>query len=167
MTLDLKREGIICTWSFWWRVLLWFAGAMFALNYNRSYSAEDIIICCIILLLIMFSIIRGEPKSVTLMWHGAEYRDRVKIGKNVYKDVLFTLSGINSVTIYQNPIERLFGFGHMVIKCTVPYEIIGSYLPKRKKHVFYGISDVERLCDEIGNYFPSNIIHIKVFGMER
>jgi hypothetical protein len=167
MALDLKREGIICTWSFWWRVLLWFAGAMFALNYNRSYSAEDIIICCIILLLIMFSIIRGEPKSVTLGWNSVKYRDRVQMGKHHHEDVLFTLAGVNSVTIYQNPIERLFGFGHMVIKCTVQYESIGSYLPKRKKHVFYGITDVERLCDEIGNYFPSNIIHIKVFGMTR
>ena len=40
-------------------------------------------------------------------------------------------------------------------------------MPKRKKHAFYVITDVERLCDEIGSFFPSNIIHIKVFGMER
>ena len=167
MTLDLKREGIICTWSFWWRVLLWFAGAMLALNYNRSYSSGDIIIFCIILLLIMFSIIRGEPTSVTLGWNSVKYRDRVQMGKHHHEDVLFTLAGVNSVTIYQNPIERIFGFGHMVIKCTLQLEDASRDLPDRKKHAFYGITDVERLCDEIGAFFPSEIIHIKVFGMTR
>ncbi|MBQ8862874.1 MAG: PH domain-containing protein [Clostridia bacterium] len=167
MTLNLNRAGVICTWSFWWRVLLWFAGAMFALNYNRAYSSGDIIIFCIILLLIMFSIIRGEPTSVTLGWNSVKYRDRVQIGRHSHEDVLFTLSGVTSVSICQNPIERLFGMGHMVIKCTVQMESSRRDLPDRRKHAFYGITEVERLCDEIGSYFPTEVVHIKIFGMAR
>ncbi|MBQ9746542.1 MAG: hypothetical protein IJW21_06935 [Clostridia bacterium] len=166
MTLNLNRAGIICTWSFWWRALLW-AALLFLFGLDGTFSPDDIIFDSIFFLIAMFAIIRGEPKSVELGWHSAEYRDRVKIGRSVYKDVLFRLSGINSVTIYQNPIERLFGFGHMVIKCTLQFESSGSGLPPRKKHAFYGIEDIEHLCDEIGAFFPSDIIHIKVFGMAR
>ena len=115
----------------------------------------------------MVSIVRSEPKSVDITWNSVKYRDRVKISKHRREDVLFTLSGVNSVTIYQNPIERLFGFGHMVIKCTLQLESASRDLPDRKKHAFYGIEDIERLCDEIGEFFPSEVIHIKVFGMTR
>ena len=166
MTVNLNRAGIICTWGFWRRGLLW-AAFLFLLGLDDTISPYDIIFDSILFFIIMFAIICGEPKSVTLTWHGAEYLDRVKIGRHVYKDVLFRLSDVNSITIYQNPIERIFGFGHMVIKCTLPIEITGSYLTKRKKHAFYGITDVERLCEEIGNYFPEDIIHIKVFGMTK
>ena len=166
MTLDLKREGIICTWSFWWRVLILFA-FIFLVGYKGTPSDGDIIFGCIFLLVFMFSIIRSEPKSVDITWNSVKYRDRVQISKHRHEEVLFTLSGVNSVTIYQNPIERIFGFGHMVIKCTLQLEDASRDLPDRKKHAFYGITDVERVCDEIGAFFPSEIIHIKVFGMTR
>jgi len=162
MTLDLNRAGIICTWSFWWRGLL-LAMLIFALYYDST----NIVIGCMCWLLLMFSIVRSEPKSVDITWNSVKYRDRVQISKHRHEDVLFTLAGVNSVTIYQNPIERLFGFGHMVIKCTLQLESASRDLPDRKKHAFYGITDVERLCDEIGNYFPAEIIHIKVFGMTK
>ena len=131
----------------------------------KSSSVGDILPLSICGSLCIFLIIRSEPKSVTLGWNSVRYRDRVQISKHHHEDVLFTLSGVNSVTISQNPIERLFGFGHMVIKCTLQLESSSRDLPDRKKHAFYGITNVERLCDEIGAYFPSDIIHIKVFGM--
>lgn len=165
MTLDLKREGIICTWSFWWRVLL--VIGLWTIFYFSDSSQGDIVGVSICMVVVMVSIVRSEPKRVDITWNSVKYRDRVQISKHRHEDVLFTLSGVNSVTIYQNPIERLFGMGHMVIKCTLQLESASRDLPDRKKHAFYGITDVERLCDEIGAFFPSEIIHIKVFGMTR
>ena len=165
MTLDLKREGIICTWSFWWRVLL--VIGLWTIFYFSDSSQGDIVSVSICMVVVMVSIVRSEPKRVDITWNSVKYRDRVQISKHRHEDVLFTLSGVNSVTIYQNPIERLFGMGHMVIKCTLQLESASRDLPDRKKHAFYGITDVERLCDEIGAFFPSEIIHIKVFGMTR
>jgi hypothetical protein len=165
MTLDLKREGIICTWSFWWRVLL--VIGLWTIFYFSDSSQEDIVGVSICMVVVMVSIVRSEPKSVDITCNSVKYRDRVQISKHHHEDVLFTLAGVNSVTIYQNPIERIFGFGHMVIKCTLQLEDASRDLPDRKKHAFYGITDVERLCDEIGAFFPSEIIHIKVFGMTR
>lgn len=162
MTLNLNRAGVICTWSFWWKALL-LAAFIFLLYYN----SENIVVGCVCWLLVMFSFVRGEPKSVAIGWNSVKYRDRVQISKHHREDVLFTLAGVNSVTIYQNPIERLFGFGHMVIKCTLQLESASHDLPDRKKHAFYGITNVERLCDEIRDYFPEDIIRIKVFGMAR
>ncbi len=163
MTLDLNRAGVICTWSFWWKALL-LSLFWFALGFDNT---DDVIVGGVFWLLAMFAIIRSEPKSVDITWNSVKYRDRVQISKHHHEDVLFTLAGVNSVTIYQNPIERLFGMGHIVIKCTLQIESASRDLPDKKKHAFYGITDVERLCDEIGDYFPADIIHIKVFGMAR
>lgn len=165
MTINLNRAGIICTWSFWWRVLL--VAGLWVIFYFSDSSQSDIVVVSICMVVVMVSIVRSEPKSVDITWNSVKYRDRVKISKHRREDVLFTLSGVNSVTIYQNPIERLFGFGHMVIKCTLQLESASRDLPDRKKHAFYGIEDVERLCDEIGEFFPSEVIHIKGFGMAR
>ena len=165
MTLDLKREGIICTWSFWWRVLL--VIGLWTIFYFSDSSQGDIVGVSICMVVVMVSIVRSEPKRVDITWNSVKYRDRVQISKHRHEDVLFSLSGVNSVTIYQNPIERIFGFGHMVIKCTLQLESASHDLPDRKKHAFYGITNVERLCDEIRDYFPEDIIRIKVFGMER
>ena len=166
MTINLNRAGVICTWSFWWKALLLAAFMFFAALDDANFS-QGIVFASIFWLLCVFSIIRAEPESVTLGWNSVKYRDRVQISKHRREDVLFTLSGVNSVTIYQNPIERLFGMGHMVIKCTLQLESASRDLPDRKKHAFYGIEDIERLCDEIGEFFPSEVIHIKVFGMTR
>ena len=166
MTLELNRAGVICTWSFWWKALLLAAFMFFAALDDANFS-QGIVFASIFWLLCVFSIIRAEPESVDITWNSVRYCDRVQISKHRREDVLFTLSGVNSVTIYQNPIERLFGMGHMVIKCTLQLESASRDLPDRKKHAFYGIEDIERLCDEIGEFFPSEVIHIKVFGMAR
>ena len=166
MTLELNRAGVICTWSFWWKALLLAAFMFFAIADDVNVS-RGIVFASIFWLLCVFSIIRAEPESVDITWNSVRYCDRVQISKHRHEDVLFTLSGVNSVTIYQNPIERLFGFGHMIIKCTLQLESGSRDLPDRKKHAFYGITDVERLCDEIGAFFPSEIIHIKVSGMAK
>ena len=164
MTLNLNRAGVICTWSLWWKALL-LAACIFLADYQDITSGGDIAIDCIFLIVFMLSVIHSEPKSVDITWNSVKYRDRVRLSKYRHEDVLFTLSGVNSVTIYQNPIERLFGFGHKIIKCTLQTESSSRDLPDRKKHVFYGITDIDRLCDEIGEFFPSEIVHIKVFGM--
>ncbi len=166
MTLNLNRTGVICTWSFWWRALL-FAAFIFVVAKPDVPSIGDTVFRSVFLLLAMFSILRAEPKSVDIAWNSVKYRDRVQIGRHSHEDVLFTLSGVTSVSICQNPIERLFGFGHMVIKCTLQFESASRDLPNRRKHAFYGIEDIERLCDEIGNYFPTEVVHIKIFGMTK
>jgi hypothetical protein len=166
MTLNLNRAGVICTWSFWWRALL-FAAFIFVFAKPEVPSAGDTVFRSVFLLLAMFSILRAEPGSVEIGWNSVKYRDRVQIGRHSHEDVLFTLSGVTSVTICQNPIERLFGMGHMIIKCTLQTESSSRDLPDRRKHAFYGIENVESLCDEIGSYFPSEVVNIKIFGVSR
>ena len=109
MTINLNRAGVICTWSFWWKALL-LAAFMFFATADDANVSQGIVFASIFWLLCVFSIIRAEPESVTLGWNSIKYRDRVQISKHRREDVLFTLSGVNSVTICQNPIERLFGF---------------------------------------------------------
>jgi hypothetical protein len=37
----------------------------------------------------------------------------------------------------------------------------------RKAHTFYGVRNPDELYAELCKFFPSEIIHIKVFGMTR
>ncbi len=180
MTVKLNRWGYLFSGSSKIRYFLWAVVNAYCIYYIFTDSDTDAIVLIPLNIIFLFvELVNFLIFSVSSFRVGngfIEYYENVEMTRvlhnSSYEKMCFLIKDVKSIEIKQGVIEKLLGFAHLKVlglaTAASSFDVYRiQHIPQRKHHFFYGVRNPEALYDELCKFFPSDVVHIKVFGMAR